>query len=287
MKFFSKTMLALSVMASLSGGSTVKAALIAYDGFAYQPGTLLAGQSGGFGFANAWAPGGFNTSISNNYTIGTGSLSSGTLATSGNSVSATATNALSGLTRSLSTGLGDSGTTSYISILMRPNGPVTGGTFENFYGMYLTSSVGSDAFIGKSGNGPTTFYDLEDRGGTDQYNTGVMAQTGQTVLLVLRIDFIAGIDRLTLYANPTPGATEPFLGAVKQDRDLGTVTGLTLYSTGAFSVDEIRVGTTFADVVPTVAVPEPTSLALLCLGGFTSWGGVTIRRRVRARWSQG
>ena len=84
-----------------------------------------------------------------------------------------------------------------------------------------------------------------------------MVQTGQTVLLVLRVDFFAGIDRLTLYANPTPGAAEPFLGAVKQDRDLGTVTGLTLYSTGAFSVDEIRVGTTFADVVPTAAVPEP------------------------------
>jgi hypothetical protein len=48
---------------------------------------------------------------------------------------------------------------------------------------------------------------------------------------------------------------------VKTGSDVGPVTGLTIYSTGQFSIDEIRVGTTFADVTP--AVPEP-SAALFC-----------------------
>ena len=120
MKSFGKMIVGLGMMAAFSGGATVRAALIAYDGFNYQPGTLLASQSGGMGFANPWTPGGFNTSISNNYTIGGGSLSSGSLATSGNSVTASATNALAGLTRSLSTDLGAPGTTSYFSILYDP-----------------------------------------------------------------------------------------------------------------------------------------------------------------------
>ncbi|MGI8602945.1 MAG: hypothetical protein ACR2OZ_08075 [Verrucomicrobiales bacterium] len=37
-----------------------RAALTAYDGFNYVPGSALAGQNGGFGFSGAWAPGGFN-----------------------------------------------------------------------------------------------------------------------------------------------------------------------------------------------------------------------------------
>jgi hypothetical protein len=39
--------------------------------------------------------------------------------------------------------------------------------------------------------------------------------------------------------------------------------GLTVYSSGAFSLDEIRLGETFADVVP---VPEPSAAWLLLLG---------------------
>jgi len=37
---------------------------------------------------------------------------------------------------------------------------------------------------------------------------------------------------------------------VKTDLSLGTVSRIGIYSTGAFTVDEIRIGTTYADVVP-------------------------------------
>ena len=119
-------------------------------------------------------------------------------------------------------------------------------------------------------------YVVESRGGNGQADSGIAAVTGQTTLLVLRADFTSGIDKFTLYVNPTPGGAEPLAGAGKQDVDIGAVTGLTLYSTGAYSVDEIRVGTTFADVVPTV--PEPSSVIMLAIG---VGGLAAFRRRAR------
>ena len=37
---------------------------------------------------------------------------------------------------------------------------------------------------------------------------------------------------------------------MKADLDLGTVSRIGIYSTGAFAIDEIRIGTTYADVLP-------------------------------------
>src|SRR5687768_9783170 len=86
------------------------AALIAYDGFNYGPaGSDLSGNNGGFGFAGAWTPGGFNASISDNYNLANGSLSYGALSTSGNSVSTPAVNAIAGLSRTLAVPLGAAG----------------------------------------------------------------------------------------------------------------------------------------------------------------------------------
>jgi MYXO-CTERM domain-containing protein len=73
---------------------------------------------------------------------------------------------------------------------------------------------------------------------------------------------VVGNDRFILYVNPTPGAPEPATGLVKNDANFGLVQGLTLYSTGAMRIDELRVGQTFADVTP---VPEPAALGLLAV----------------------
>lgn len=120
------------------------------------------------------------------------------------------------------------------------------------------NGTGDDLFIGKPGAGATNRYVVENRGGAGQVASGVTPVVGQEAFLVLRADFAAGNDKFTLYVNPTPGGPEPASGAVKTDLDLGTVPGLTIYSTGAFSLDEIRVGTTFADVAPS-AVPLPSA----------------------------
>jgi len=69
-------------------------------------------------------------------------------------------------------------------------------------------------------------------------------------LLVVKAEFTDGMDRLTLYVNPQVGAPEPTTGIVKQDRAFGLLDSVLLYSTGAFSLDEIRIGETFQSVTP-------------------------------------
>jgi hypothetical protein len=82
---------------------------------------------------------------------------------------------------------------------------------------------------------------------------------GQTVFLVVKAEFAAGNDQFTLYVNPIPGAPEPAAGVVKNNSNVGDVAGLTIYSTGEFSIDEFRLGDTFADVTP---IPEPASVVM-------------------------
>ena len=249
----------------LMAATTSQAALNAYEPFSYSPaGADLSGQGAppSFGFSSAWAPGGFNASISNNYDLATPSLSFGSLLTNGGRTSSLPTTAIAGLTRDLSAPLGAPGTTQYLSFLLRPEGTLHAGAFNGFFGLNLETAGEPELYIGKPGGGAIGNYVIEDRGGSGQSVSNFLATPGQTVLLVLKAEFNpagAPSDRFTLYVNPTPGGAEPAsFSAFKSDSNLGTVTGLTLYSTGAFSIDELRVGDTFADVTP--VVPEPGAL---------------------------
>lgn len=107
---------------------------------------------------------------------------------------------------------------------------------------------------------------------------------GATALVVGKFEFdINGTaDRLTLYINPgnllNESSLTPYL--VLDHNDFGSLTGLRLFSGGNATgfpasggqFDEIRLGTTFAQVVP-----EPGSAALLASGGMA----LLIRRRKR------
>ena len=73
---------------------------------------------------------------------------------------------------------------------------------------------------------------------------------GKTVFIVVKMEFKDGPDRFTLYLNPTPGNPEPAASAVKDDLDLEFAEQLFLYSRAAWSVDEIRLGTTWEAVTP-------------------------------------
>jgi hypothetical protein len=120
--------------------------------------------------------------------------------------------------------------------------------------MTLNGSLGNDLFIGKPGGGSSNQYVLETRGGTGQVPSGAAVEVGHTAFLVVKAEFVNGNDTFTLYANPKPGEPQPSSGdAVKSDLDLGTVSRIGIYSTGAFTVDEIRIGTTYADVTPKTA----------------------------------
>lgn len=227
------------------------AEVIAYEGFACKPaGSSLLGSNGGRGFATPWQAGGFNAASYGDYRVEQGSLAFGRLATSGGSVSGEMVpSAIGGLFRRLAQPIGEDGTTVYLSFLLRPNGTLNAGHANGYFGLCLHSTIAHDMFIGKPGNGSFDEYVLEDRGTFRQVPSAVKAAVGQTVLLVVRADFFAGPDRFTLFVNPTPGEPEP-AGAVKYDLDAGPIDGIVIYSTGAFSIDEIRLGTTFADVTP-------------------------------------
>jgi hypothetical protein len=244
-----------SIMLATSGN--IRGELIAYDGIDYpNVGSDVSGNAGGTGFAGGWMPGGFNASLSANFDIGKGSLSYQNLATSGNRITTGAVSGISGVTRGLTNPVGQPGSTTYISFLMRPEGILGQGQFSGFFGVLLEQTGDTEIFAGKPGGGLVNEFVLENRGGSNQIPTGIPIQVNETYLMVLKSEFRSGTDTFSLFVNPTPGAMEPATPNAVSFASLPEVQGLTLYSTGAFSVDEFRVGETFLDVVP---VPEPTT----------------------------
>jgi hypothetical protein len=220
---------------------------VAYEGFS-QSFPIYA--NGGDGFSGPWTQGGFNA-FASGYTANAGSLSyPSLLASTGGSVSGGAFSAINGALRNLAQPLGADNTTVYVSFLLRPDGALSDGIFNGFFGVTLNGSLFNDLFVGKPGGGALDQYVLETRGGSGQVPSGASAVVGHTALLVLKAQFLTGNDVFTLYTNPKPGGAEPSSGAVKSDVDLGSVSKIGIYSSGAFSVDEIRIGTTYENVVP-------------------------------------
>ena len=257
---------------------------LTYEDFNYNPGISLDAQAGGIGWDAQW---GQFLGGAVNHTVVSGSLSdsSGTLLTSGNHVSTTIAGAYAGRFPFLP-GYGTG--TFYYSILMRYDG-TDGTTGDDYFGLQLyanPANASADLFIGKGGAG--SFLRLETGGnaagggtippmGSD---TTITATVGQTYFLVVRVDFAAGAaanpDTFKLYVNPTPGGTEPAVASATMSYNLGVQNGLAIQSgNGAqVSVDEIRIGTTYADVTPSngVVITHPTmSISLSGINVVVSW----------------
>ncbi len=255
-----------------------KADLVVYEGF--QRGSsgqdlLLAG--GGIGFSSVWETGGFNAALNDNFDIASGSLTYGGMPNAGGHATTSFTNSIAGLRRTLTQSIGPS-QTFFLSVLLRPEGTIGQGPFGGFFGLYLDSTNGdeNDLFLGKPGN--ANQFTLENRGGVGASISNVSAISGQTSFLVLKGELQAGNDIFTLWVDRPLGSAEPVdFDARKTDLDLNSFDALVLYSTGAFSIDEIRIGQSFADVT---AVPEPGSFLLAA----ASWSGFMIV--VRRRWSR-
>jgi len=251
--------------------------LLSSESFDYSPiGSDVNGKNGGVGWNSPWQPGAFNAGIVNNYDIGNGTLLSPLLpGEAGNRAATLAQNAISGLVRDFDAGatvLSTDSATRYLSVLLRPEGALNAGQFNGFFGVYLRGTT-RDIFIGKPGGGALGTYVVEERGGGFQtLATGSPAVVlDQTALLVLRADLNNGLDSFRLVVNPTdPISTIPpplFL-------DIGTITGIALYSTGAHSADEIRWGDTFESVVP-----EPGLMGLGLPLIFLAVGASRYRRK--------
>ena len=223
------------------------AALIAYEPFDYPAGKLLLGATNGLGFDEPWRPGGFNASLFNLARMSPGTLTYPGLATKGTNhlqIDAVPDGiaAIHGITRLLSTNLAVPGATFYLSFLHRPDGDA------EYSSLVLGTGDNAELSIGKSGS--VKFYHISERGGVRRVLSQVEAVAGRTVFRVVKMEFKDGPDRFTLFMNPTPGKPEPASGVVKDDLDLEFAEAFTLYSRGAWSVDEIRLGHAWEDVTP-------------------------------------
>ena len=258
-------------MAALGAGllaPSAFASLSVYEGFSYTSAANLNGQNGGSGFSGAWS------TVSGSPTIGTPSLTYTGLTVTG--LRADTTAATTQVSRGLTTAPGANGTTTFFSFLLKPNNTTAAATAE----LSLIGNLGN-LNIGKSATTDTSHYLLETGtagAGTGQVATGVSYVSGTTVMLVLRADFATGNDTFKLYVNPSYAAEPGSADATKSGFDLGTsMSSIQINGNLGFSIDEIKIGSTYADVVP-----EPsTYAAAFAVAGIVSiaW----LRRRSDAK----
>jgi hypothetical protein len=224
-----------------------RATLIAYEPFDYPAGELLLGKTNGFGFTNAWSPAGFNARVPEGFELRPGRLQFANLATRGTTrVAAEGVHKeyseIYGLGRRVVTNFGISGTTFYLSYLCRVDAE------GEYTSVIIGNGDGRELSIGKSGT--ANDYVIAQRGGIGRIGAGIGQCVGKTVFIVVKMEFRDGMDRFTMFVNPKPGSPQPPKGIAKEDLDLEPTNMIILYSRGAWSVDELRLGTTWADVTP-------------------------------------
>ena len=250
----------------LANMPVLQAALSVYEPFNYTSAAQVSGQTGGgsFGFSAAWTGG------SATATVGTGSLVG--YNTVGNRASMAANALTTPLSRTLSSSLGVSAGTTYFSFLLRPEASVGTSSAE----LRLTGSAASAGFGLNSNSGA---YLIDQVGGT-QSVTGSTATVNTPVLLVLKAVFGAGAgaDTFSLFFNPLIGSTEGAANATKTF-DVGTVTALSIAGNLAFSVDEIKVGSAYADVVPETSTNVAIGAVAILVAA--QWAR-SVRRRKQA-----
>lgn len=257
---------ATSSVVNVTVTSTPEPPFSAYEPFNYPLGAFADGTaSSATGFTGAWAvPSGNASMVANQTYVG--------LATANNALQQAnngTSRSLANFSRTLSSG------TKYVSFLVR-NSFDSGG---NWAGVYLKGDNATSLFAGFRGG----FSVSQTSFGLGSVNSGSTAPTagtslGRTVpldnttahLIVVKIIFntSGANDTVSFWANPPAGASDPGVAAnaTITTFDVGNLSGIGLNLQGGsptFTLDEIRVGETYADVVggnlnPTI----PTTLDL-------------------------
>lgn len=257
----------------------INAAVLAYDGFDYTAGDVD-GENGGNGWGAAWNSTSSPSAV--NVVTGTLSYTGGSISVNGSGSALSIMGGTDGqLNRTFTSA--SSGNELYFSFLFQS---VAGGGNE-FSQFYLSNTA--DRFnaggIGDLSTGSSVFGARANDGSADATSSSTIAfVAGTTYFLVGRLstdgttDAPANIiDRVELWVNPTSFT----LG--EADATANGSTGLTLADFDTFSVrpvgfsgtdevliDELRIGTDFASVIP-----EPSALGLILLGSL----GLLARRR--------
>ena len=251
----------------LTAGS-LRAGLLAYEGFNYtnSANTHLVGGNGGIGWSNSWygtdqdafgwtdvSYPGFSFSQSNRSLVVTGGkgdiiANSGAHAGVNRNLNVLPGGPFDALLETGSGLIGKAGTDVWFGFLLNPTIAHSGQTGV-LPGVYLSPGlcgVGFDSLQNKPNFAPN-----------------VPVNFGQTYSVVIHIMFGGGgNDSLVEYYNPVPGGSAP-LGAQGTNQLTGDFRfsfvnlngGGTAGFATAMQVDEIRLGTTYADVAPTLIPP--------------------------------
>jgi len=271
----SRKLLCLTVVIlTLAAAGTAQATLSAYDGFNYTAGNSLVGQNGGSGWGGAWASSGGDTTWTAG---GTGltyhdAVNNLDLQVSGGCGigSSTATN---WFTEPRTLGTSISSGTLYLSQLLYFTNDENG---KGPHYIALKGTSSAMAYISPAWGG-TNYWRLcvRNQSGSDTVSssTSYYAKAGETHFVVMKIEFDAnGVnEKVSMYLDPALNA-EPSTPLFSINTvNIGTVGGWEFLlrgssgNTDTVHADEIRIGTTWADVAP-VAVPEPSTIALLASG---------------------
>src|SRR3954470_12538965 len=282
-------LLVSAILAIVTQTTQIEAALFSYEGFDYSNtgSPLLNGRNGGTGWAGPWTftgvaatnNAGFNvsqddTSLNTNaypFTpVGDRVLAAGA-GTGANSAQAD---------RLLATpfDLSVEGNVMYASLLFRKDtGPATSSDNMEFTFLAntLTTSVGVPIRVGSTS--AERFF-VFDGGSVPTSATFRDVTLGQTYFVVLKVEAHAGttpnVYSAVTYTNgETVPSTEPAVwpGVRNSSVSNALLDGVRLWigtvTSGQF--DEIRIGNTWASVT---GVPEPSSMALLAVGGVAFRG---------------
>ena len=234
------------MLACLAGAA--QAQPIATERLEYPAGNSLLGQSGGLGFASPWQTAGYGSwsiNAADEVIIRNGLV----LSTAGGRAQSN----LGGAQRTLATPIaGTPGTSAWVSFVARR---VSGATGSSWLGVKLPST------------GPAPFLFLgqpfgRSHWGVDNGLAGGIAESSadaSVAHIVCRIDFKSGADDVRVWIDPnldSPPADSTAALTLNNYGDFQNISKV-LIETGAAgstqtgAIDEIRVGSTFADVTPT------------------------------------
>jgi fibronectin type 3 domain-containing protein len=259
----------IAAVAFLATAGIARASVSVYESFNYTAGTLANGTAAtGSGLSGTWTCGAAGT-------IGTG-LSYPGLPVANNALSSGAGRQFVNFSSPLSTG------TKWISFLFQASGNMGGNIdgvfFPNGNATCLWFGFGLAPYSpnqGQLGIGSMTTAGTTVQGATSLQQLG-LGNYASTYLVVLKIDFntSGANDTITIYTNPVANAAAPGVAAAGtySSYDVGTISGIGLNVQGGanITVDEIRVGDTYGDVVGYVGTPPGTPTGLGATPGANS-----------------
>jgi len=283
----------LAIALGLAAVQTARATLQVYEGFSYTAGSTLQGRNGGTGFGSTTWQDNQNPVASEMDVIASGSLSHGNLLTTGNALSQTSAAAGGSVdSRTFTTIAGANAATTWLSFLVRMDGTLASDSTA-WLGL-RPNSTGEAPFLGvftNASNEKVFGIGSNVAGSKPNVFSSISFAAEQTYLVVASITWntaSGGNELVKLFINPTLGGAAPTVAdASRNDLNIATaantnrLTSMELASGGnsvQWKFDEVRIGTTFADVTP---VPEPATAAT---AGFVfALCAVRAVRRVRRR----